>query len=627
VARREKRTKVPDCVVKLSAKALAIQHARTAANLERLEFFHDRWNEAYVTIPVKGHFETWKIESQELRSWVERVLYKKAGSAPTETVKTILNEFRLQALYDGPKRDVHIRVTEESGVVSMDMCDDSWRVIEITSAGWSVVNQAADSPIKFRRSLGMDALPEPEHGGNLRDLVPFLNISKKSEILLLSWLTYSLRPSLPSPILALQGVQGSGKSTATRILRSLLDPSLAKLSTPPRTERDLIFAASNARLIALDNLSHIDPALSNALCRIATGGAYRERKYFTNDGSERLFTFQNPIIVNGIEELPERPDLLDRCILIHMEAIAQEHRKDEETLKREFKAARPKLFGALLDTVSAGLNNLPNVSLTVMPRMADFAKWGIAVEKHLRYPEGSFIAAYEDNIAEADAVAVEASPVARLIYDFLSTPGQYEGFGKPVQAPRKKFIGTALFLLQELKQFAELHSSMFGNTSQRLVSKHPKFPKAANQLSNAIASVEPNLKKLGVAVERGRNHQGRYIQLELVADPIGAVEQGVAQQKKEAAVQAIEAAKSEEQKRIEADLNGHASLYWKDKNTVCITKVETHKMRPVATVLSTYGFMVDEKQLEKSIRKNTGSFSAHKIVAAAESTKTFEARG
>ena len=38
------------------------------------------------------------------------------------------------------------------------------------------------------------------------------------------------------------------------------------------------------------------------------------------------------------------------------------------------------ILGALLDAVSIGLRNAPNLRPPALPRMADFAKWAIACE-------------------------------------------------------------------------------------------------------------------------------------------------------------------------------------------------------------------------------------------------------
>ena len=78
-------------------------------------------------------------------------------------------------------------------------------------------------------------------------------------------------------VAAVNGEQGSAKTTMGRMLRALVDPNKAPLRSESRDERDLVIAASNGWIIGLDNLSRIPEWLSNALCRISAGGSQLAR--------------------------------------------------------------------------------------------------------------------------------------------------------------------------------------------------------------------------------------------------------------------------------------------------------------------------------------------------------------
>src|SRR5205085_6289398 len=132
-------------------------------------------------------------------------------------------------------------------------------------------------------------------------------------------------------LLALHGEHGSAKSTTARVLRDLIDPNTTALRATPRNEHDLMIAAKNGRVISLDNLSHIPDWLSDALCRLATGGGFATRELYSDD-EEILFNAMRPIIINGIEELATRSDLLDRSILSHLPIIPDHKRRDEKEL-------------------------------------------------------------------------------------------------------------------------------------------------------------------------------------------------------------------------------------------------------------------------------------------------------
>jgi hypothetical protein len=107
-----------------------------------------------------------------------------------------------------------------------DLCDRAWRPVEIDAEGWRVVDRP---PAKFRRPRGSQPPPEPKRGGSLEELRPFFNVDHHGWILIRAFLVAALRPGFPLPILVVKGEQGAGKSTACRVISSLIDPRTSAL--------------------------------------------------------------------------------------------------------------------------------------------------------------------------------------------------------------------------------------------------------------------------------------------------------------------------------------------------------------------------------------------------------------
>jgi hypothetical protein len=481
-------------------KAAAVVALKAKAGDQGLHFFHDTYGEAWVTVPVGGHRETWRVDSRRLWLWIARALRAANMPATRTLIKSIVEEFELTALLDGPVLAVFVRVGESDGNIYLDLGNSDWQAVQIGPKGWNVLDEP---PVKFRRSLGIADLPLPVKGGDLKEIFNFLNVRPQHEILFLTWMTFCYRPKGPFPILAISGVQGSGKSSTTKVLRSLIDPSIAALTGAPRDERSLLMSACNSRLLCFDNLSAITPQMSDAFCMIATGGAHRERKYYSNDGSEAMFVFQNPCVLNGISELSERPDLLDRSIVIHLDAIGEKDRRAEDSFNKELQMARPRMLGALLDAVAIGLAKLDSVEVPSTPRMADFCRWGFAIETHLGYEAGSFLEAYRSNLQDGNAAALEASPVAWSVHNFVT------------DRPDETFKGSAEELLRDLNAHCVLRSGSDG--AKPLLLRHPRWPKSAAALSAELGRVEPNLQKIGVSILRSRTKAKRYIHLQTIA--------------------------------------------------------------------------------------------------------------
>jgi hypothetical protein len=213
-----------------------------------------------------------------------------------------------------------VRVAEHEGAIYLDLADELWRSVEVTRAGWRVID---DPPVRFRRSRGMLSLPEPKSGGSINLLRPFLNIADDDDFtLVVGWLVMALRGRGPFPVLVLTGAAGSGKSTRARFCRQIIDPNRAPLRRPPRDEVDLMIAANHGHVVAYQNLSYLPPWLSDALCTLATGGGLSKRELYT-DGDEVILVATRPVILEGIESFVVRGDLLDRSII---RSLTRDHR-------------------------------------------------------------------------------------------------------------------------------------------------------------------------------------------------------------------------------------------------------------------------------------------------------------
>jgi hypothetical protein len=338
-------------------------------------------------------------------------------------MQSALNVIEANADYDGPERIVHIRVAELDGRLYLDLCDKTWRAIEIDATGWRVID---DPPIRFRRAAGMLPLPIPISGGSIETLKSFLNLQSDADfVLVVSWVLACLRNRGPYPVMVLSGEQGSAKSTFCTLLRALIDPNTSPLRALPRENRDLFIAATNGHLLAFDNVSGLPPWISDTLCRLATGGGFAVRRLYSDD-DEALFDAQRPIILNGIEDFVTRPDLADRALLLTLQPISEERRRPEAELRTTFEAERPRILGALLDAVVEGLKRSPETRLPKLPRMADFALWGTACETAL-WPAGTFWRAYCGNRDELVEGVIDADPIAAAVRAMMATRAEWTG--------------------------------------------------------------------------------------------------------------------------------------------------------------------------------------------------------
>ena len=445
-----------------------------------VELFRGPQGKAYADIAVRGHRETWPVRSRHLRHWLTREFLNRIGGVPSsEALHSVLNALEAKAHIEGQEKPVYIRVGGTDGRIYLDLCDEAWRAVEITPSGWKVID---NPPVRFCRPAGMKPLPVPLPGGSVTTLRYYLNLRSDADfVLVVAWALAVIRDRGPYPVLVLSGEHGSAKSSFTAILRELLDPRTPPFRSFPREDRDIFIAANGSHLLAFDNISSIPPWISDTLCRLATGGGFAVRQLYT-DLDEILFDATRPLILNGIEDNVTRPDLADRAIMLNLEAIADEHRRPESALWRDFKADMPSILGALLDAVAEGLRRLPGITVEGLPRMADFALWATACETSTWAP-GTFMAAYQGNLHKTIDDVIERDQVGAAVYGMMTQ--------RPDQTV---WTGTAADLLLILTKNA-------GD----IVSDSKYWPKTPRGLSNRLRRVEPVLRKVGIEIERDRD--------------------------------------------------------------------------------------------------------------------------
>ncbi len=445
------------------------------------ELFHIPDGTGFADLDINGHRETWPIRSKGFRRWLARGFFSTTQGAPSsEALQSALNVIEAKAHFDGPERVVHVRVGGLDGNLYLDLGDEAWRAVEIDQHGWRVTN---NPPVRFRRASGMKPLPVPMPGGSVQALRSFLNVqSDRDFVLIVAWALAVLRNRGPYPVIVLSGEHGSAKSTFAAILRALLDPNTAPLRALPREDRDLFIAASNAHVLAFDNVSGLPAWISDTLCRMATGGGFAVRQLYT-DGDEVLFDVMRPVILNGIEEIVSRPDLADRGIFLTLEPIPEERRRPEEELWAAFENERPRILGVLLDAVVRGLAMLPRTRLDKLPRMADFALWASACETSL-WTSGTFWAAYCANRDEVVESVIDADAIAVAV--------------RAIMATRTEWAGTASDLLRDLCEAV-------GETQR----KSKTWPDSPRALSGRLRRATTFLRKVGVGIDFGREGRAR----------------------------------------------------------------------------------------------------------------------
>jgi hypothetical protein len=417
--------------------------------VDEVELWRGSDGRGYATIDMDDHHEHHRVVGETFANWL-RLQSQLRGLGPlgNSDVERLTANLNARCLGLGETHEVCQRVGRHGGKLYVDLADDKWRAVEIVAAKaetterWRVVERP---PVRFIRSTGIAAMPSPAPGGLIDDLRRWLNVKTEAHFrLTIAWLLSCYRARGPFPILVVSNSQGTGKSTLTKLLTRLVDPQQADPRSPPKSERDLWIACQHARLLAFDNLSVVTASMGDALCRIATGGAFFARTLYSNDG-ETILRACNPILLNSISDIIDRADLMDRAVLIETKAFGEGERRTEDDLWSDFEAEEPLLLGAIFDAVSAALGSYDETVTPTNLRMADAARNAAAACPFLNWSAEELLSWWRKNRIESDLSVIEADAVAEVLLEHLEQAGdRWEGSTKQLYDKLTELIPDTL---------------------------------------------------------------------------------------------------------------------------------------------------------------------------------------
>ena len=476
------------------------------------ELFKDQFNTPYVAVCVNNHIETMPIKSNgKFKMWVCKTYYENQGQPiSSETVSAVCNIMQGKAFFGDNVKHLDLRIsngrvdlTNNEGLsnrwpIYYDLGDTGRHVVEITENRWSI-EDSMDVPIMFRRYSNQLAqvIPSPDYPPDIFDqFMSLININDESTKLILKCYIISLFiPGIPKPVLMLHGEQGSAKSTCQELTKKIVDPSSILTLTFPRDINELVQQLSHNYVAYYENLSNIPDWISNQLCRAVTGSGFSKRELYSDD-DDVVYQFIRCVGFNGVNLVAEKPDLLDRGIIIQLEFIPKKlRRKLKEDILPKFEMIRPQLLGYIFDILAKVLRveSSGGIKLETRSRMADFEEYAEIISRCMGNADYEFIRAYHENKKLQTDAALEARPIATVIIKFMES--------------RENWTGTATQLLQEIEPVAtELKIDTHRNNL---------WPKSPGALSRRLNEVKNNLRDVSILVTYNKDSKTRLKIIEI----------------------------------------------------------------------------------------------------------------
>ncbi|MEU6514100.1 ATP-binding protein [Streptomyces sp. NPDC046978] len=384
---------------------------------------------------------------------------------------------------------VHIRVAPGfDGATWLDLGRNDGKSVRIHPTGWDIT-VPDPREVCWRRTQLTGELPVPvkdTDGKGIDLLLRLCNFATaETECLAIAWLLGCLEPSVPVPAPFLTGPQGAGKSTGGRMLVRIIEGMSGDLRRAPKDEENLIAAVAAGWVTALDNLSHMTPDLSDAMCCIVTGVENVKRALFT-DGDVFRVGYRRPLLLTGIDVGVIRPDLAERLLPLRLER--PKVRRTEAELWTEYAEALPVVLGSLLD-LAVKVRAVDAQTPTDL-RMADFAR--LCAQLDAATGLGA-LTAYRASLDDLNDDVIEGDLLAQTV---LRHAADIEPGGA------QRMTSTEwLHCLSRLYNGDELRSLPKG------------WPTTGKVLSDRLKRLQPTLAARGVLIDTGRTKTGRYLEM------------------------------------------------------------------------------------------------------------------
>jgi len=466
-------------------KPVKISTVIALALVGRCKFWMSDHEEAYISLNSYKHM---RLESKTFKDFLQNLAiascFKTLGKEAVEEIISYGRYFANTSV-EG-KHPVFSRVgLSEENFIEVNLLKEDHKVLRISKEGIEL-----DYPrLKFvpsRQQLEIkhfdpEALKEMQNrtADELLSLFSqIFNIQTKEELALLTaWMIKTFYPKAEFPILAVLGErEGVGKTTFSKFISLLLDPTTTPIKTFPKSRDDLFVIAKENFLLIFDNLSHIDDDMSDALCQLSTGGSLSKRKLYT-DHEVIDIPLKRPIVLNSIFNIVQKRDLRRRCIVLELKKPTKVRPLEE--LENEFKRVAPYIYAYLIVCVQEALKE--KTIDTELLDLADFCKFVAKAHPKFFMTPKEFVETLKTNREEVAIQMLESNLLVPIIEEKLAL-GAWQT--------------TATELLKLLKE------------------KYPNeknLPTTANQITKEIKKIASDLEAFNIKVEFIRTPKKRWI--------------------------------------------------------------------------------------------------------------------
>ncbi len=355
------------------------------------------------------------IESRDVSAWLTEAILE-TGLLPRSDMKQIIVDILTAHALKASQEEPAHRIFQGKHALYYKISNNS--IVRISKKG-VIMNSFFPGVSFWRSSLEADQCL-PDFSSSHKELLPLLkqafHIKKDYRYAFAAALLGFFVPKLQTPILVLSGEKGTAKTTTSKHILELVNPSIAQAVTALPNGRDaLITQLSNSYIAAFDNVAFpLKADTSNLLCLVATHAAISKRSLYSTN-LQAVYDLKTKIVCNGIDEIAAKADLAERCCVIYLNQIPDADRRCYSEVEAEFNELKPRILGSIFNSLVEVFKDTTDFSDVAKPRMADFADFGLHVIHVLGEKPEKFLQQYTSGIKEQLSDAEARSPIVLAV--------------------------------------------------------------------------------------------------------------------------------------------------------------------------------------------------------------------
>ena len=441
-------------------------------------------NQIFAKIQNNEHIETIDLTTTKAKRWL-LFNYKQATNqiCAADSYKNALDAIKSDALFNGTTREtIFLRIAQTDDAIYYDLCSPKWELIKITKSGVTTIPYDENTPTFIRKQAMVEQVKPKFEGRNaLEELVNLLRVEEDDKIVFQVHLACLFYEKFETPLAVILGEHGSSKTTFTKTMKRIVDPSVSNIGSLPTRKEDLPQIFQNNYSSVFDNVSGLKQATSDAICRAITGDQSSKRQLYT-DNDDFIYQYERKISLNGISPRIDSADLIDRTIFYEIPHIPDNERLTKEEFNRKIDELMPHILGQIFTTLSKTLENYDKIGKNIRPfsRMGEFEKYGETISRILGHKENEFLDRYKEKWLLGSISAIDAFPIIGLIQTMMENT--------------KVFVDTVSNLHKKLKADAK-------DLDIETKGKESGFPTKPNLLSRQLKQLTPTFSRLGLMIK------------------------------------------------------------------------------------------------------------------------------